>query len=187
MKHAVTKVAGEHSQDTASIIVIGYGNTLRRDDGAGIVFAEKLVAHWLSQGIPSQLLTSTQLLPEMAADISHDAIDAVVFVDAAAHDLKSGIQIAKVGIGPTSPSSGHNLDATTLIVYANLLYGHCPHAWLVTIPGADFAHGQGFSPSVTQWLTNDEHIEAIASQLFAEILAETKESSQCTNWELPNA
>ncbi|MCC6454841.1 MAG: hydrogenase maturation protease [Caldilineaceae bacterium] len=181
----MTRVAGERSQEPAPIVVIGYGNTFRRDDGAGVALAEKLVAHWIAQGRAVRLLTSTQLLPEMAADISHDAIDAVVFVDAAANDLQSGIQIAKVEAGPTSPSSGHNLDATTLLVYANLLYGHCPRAWLVTVPGTDFVHGQGFSPRVTQWLTNDHDIAAIASQLFAEI--EIKESSQCTNLELPNA
>jgi hydrogenase maturation protease len=190
MKHAAIKDARKYHRDTVPIVVIGYGNTLRRDDGAGIALAEKLVAHWLAHGIPAQLLTSTQLLPEMAAEISNDRVESVVFVDAAAHNANSGIQISRVAAGPASPSSGHNLEATTLLVYADVLYGHCPHGWLVTVPGTDFAHGEGLSPGVTKWLTNDHDVAAIASQLLAEIHTEiphrNTESSQCTNLELPN-
>lgn len=161
-----------------NIVVIGYGNTLRRDDGAGVALAEKLVAHWLTQDVPAQLLTSTQILPEMAADIGRNdgdddnPIEAVVFVDTAAQSSAEGIQIARVEPETASPSSGHNLNPATLLVYATLLYGGAPPAWLVTVPGVDFAHGQGFSPQVAHWLNED--IAAIASQLLAEIRETSK-------------
>ena len=141
MKHAATKPVCEKTMETPHILVIGYGNTLRSDDGAGIALAKKLVAHWLAAGVPAQLHTSTQLLPEMAADIGSTEVEAVIFVDAAAQSSSRGIQYARVEAGPTSPSMGHNLDPLTLLVYTGLLYGHYPKAWLVTIPGFDFAHG----------------------------------------------
>src|SRR5690606_27866057 len=121
---------------------------------------------------------------EMAANISSEEIEAVVFVDAAAQASIHGIQISRVKAEPASPSSGHHLDPSTLLVYASLLYGRQPPAWLVTVPGVDFAHGEGFSPEVTRWLTND--IAAIGSRLCTEILTEVRESTQCTNLELPN-
>ena len=174
MKHGATKAA-EQSADTPQILVLGFGNTLRSDDGAGVALAEKLVVHWLAQGVGVQFLTTTQLLPELAAFIAQEEVKAVVFVD-------MGIQIAKVELDSTSPSLGHHLDPTTLLVYAHLLYGRTPRAWLVTIPGQDFEHGQEFSPEVTRLLGS---APTVATQLLARILVEIEECVPCMNLPLP--
>ena len=35
------------------VLVIGYGNSLRRDDGAGLVLAAALVDDWQANGLPA--------------------------------------------------------------------------------------------------------------------------------------
>ena len=186
MKHGATKAA-EQSADTPQILVLGFGNTLRSDDGAGVALAEKLVVHWLAQGVGVQFLTTTQLLPELAAFIAQEEVKAVVFVDTGGFVdtgsfVDTGIQIAKVELDSTSPSLGHHLDPTTLLVYAHLLYGRTPRAWLVTIPGQDFGHGQEFSPEVTRLL---DSAPTVATQLLARILVEIEECVPCMNLPLP--
>jgi Ni,Fe-hydrogenase maturation factor len=47
------------------ILVIAYGNPLRRDDGAGVALAKKLVRYWQKRGITARLLVVTQLTPEL--------------------------------------------------------------------------------------------------------------------------
>jgi hypothetical protein len=141
------------------------------------------VDYWLARGLSARLLTGTQLLPEMAAEIAADGVDAVVFVDSlaaigaeqtAAPNSRPSIQIAKVEMDATSPSMGHHLGPSTLLIYAATLYRCRPPAWLVTIPCVDFAHGQGFSPKVMNWLTA---VPTVATRLLAEI----KETIPCMN------
>jgi hydrogenase maturation protease len=155
------------------IVVIGYGNSLRRDDGAGVRFAEAIVDAWRATGQPARLLTSVQLLPEMAEEFAGQA-PAVVFVDASAELESASIRIAEVEPHSNQASLGHHLSPATLLVYAALLYGRSPRAWLVTIPGHDFAHGEGFSPPVSRLLDG-------ASLVACDLLAVIKDSIPCMN------
>jgi hydrogenase maturation protease len=125
-----------------SVLVIGYGNTLRQDDGAGVALAERLVTHWQGQGMPATLLATTQLAPEQAAEIASDGVTAVIFVDAAVGAPQDGVQIRRVENQEPSPGLGHHLDPAALMVYAHLLYRRTVPAWLVTVPGLAFDHGE---------------------------------------------
>jgi hydrogenase nickel incorporation protein HypA/HybF len=165
MKHGATKEAKSQTLNT-SILVIGYGNPYRRDDGAGPVFAEKLTRCWLKQGIATRVITDIQLMPEMVEEIARDEINAVVFVDSGVNIPSFTFQTSQVEIDAVSPTLGHQLEPATLLVYASLLYGHCPRAWLVTVPGVDFAHGHGFSPQVAHLLHG---VTALAQQLLSEM------------------
>ena len=162
----------------AQIVVIGYGNSLRRDDGAGLVLAQEVVDYWERVGIPARLITDTQLLPEMAAQLADDFIEAVVFADTsaptgAATEISS-IRITEVSLDSPTARMGHHLDPTTLLVYTALLYGRYPRAWLVTIPGTDFSHGEGFSRQVNELLA---HVGPVAHALLETI----KEAVPCMN------
>ncbi len=44
----------------------------------------------------------------------------------------------------------HGLGAAALIELARRLYGFGGEAWLATVPGADFDHGEGLSPATRQ-------------------------------------
>lgn len=136
-----------------TILIIAYGNSLRRDDGAGLVLGRQLASAWQNQGIHLTLLETHQLTPELALEIAQPTVAAVVFVDtrdAAHHPSESNGQESTrlrqlVVDGEDSPSLGHQLNPTTLCIYAGNLYNHQPPAWLITVPGWDFGHGEGLS------------------------------------------
>lgn len=137
------------------ILLIGYGNDLRRDDGAGLVLAGTIEKSWRISGVAVKHLSVHQLLPELAEEIARPEVSAVVFVDArvgAAGEINPQVQVQPLVVETQSPSLGHHLDPTTLLAYAGLLYGRQPPAWLVTVPAADFGYGEGLSETVQRTL-----------------------------------
>lgn len=135
------------SETDRSVLVIGYGNSLRRDDGAGLILAEKLAAYWKAQGRQVELITAHQLEPEMAEHIAAIGAAAVVFVDAEAATTEGPrqIRLSPIPKGDNSPSLGHHFSPSLLMLYAMQLYGCTADAWLLTAPGYDFGHGEGLS------------------------------------------
>jgi hydrogenase maturation protease len=122
------------------LLVIGYGNTLRRDDGVGPCVAESIAA----LGLPGvQALACALLTPELAEPVARARI--VVFVDAAV-DAPRQVQLR--GLGPAdSPSIlAHAADPRALLALARDLFGHAPEAWWLTIPVEDLGIGEGLSP-----------------------------------------
>lgn len=149
------------------ILLIGYGNDLRRDDGAGLILAERLEHAWHSQGVAVKRLPVHQLTPELAAEIAEPDITAVIFVDArviAPGELDPQVQVQSLNREPLSPSLGHYLDPATLLLYADHLYGRRPSAWLVTVPAEDFGYDESLSQITQQALVS-------AQTLPAELLA----------------
>ncbi len=125
-------------------LIIGYGNTLRGDDGAGPRIAEA-VESWNLPGV--RVLAVPQLTPELAADIA--AACRVVFVDAAWPTASSPTpeEITLVAITPFTGSrfSTHFSDARGLLALAAGLYAQSPEAYLLTIPGRTFEIGTPLS------------------------------------------
>ena len=68
----------EQQVSPASLLVIGYGNTLRRDDGVGPKLADAVAALGLT-GV--RTLACALLTPELAEAVSQ--AQRVIFVDAA--------------------------------------------------------------------------------------------------------
>ena len=136
------------------ILIIACGNSLRRDDGAGLILAEKLETDWRSAGADVERISVHQLAPELAVDIARADVTAVVFVDTRAMEPDAGLQVRPIETGSSSPSLGHYLDPSTLVAYASLLYGKHPPAWQVTVPGIDFDHGEGLSGNVENIVVN---------------------------------
>ena len=140
------------------ILLIAYGNPLRRDDGAGLRLAELMTRRWRAAGMPVRRLAVHQLTPELAAEIAEPDVAAVVFVDARAEPLVVDNPAAlAVAVTPlalpdaASPSLGHHIGPATLLAYAALLLDGrpAPPAWLVTTPGLDFEHGEGLSEAAS--------------------------------------
>jgi hydrogenase maturation protease len=171
MKHGATR-AKKAQAATSSILIIGYGNPLRRDDGAGPLVATKLARYWAKVGIPARLITDIQLMPEMAEDIASNDVQQVVFVDSGVNIAPFAYHISRVEVDAASPALGHHLEPETLLVYAAMLYQRYPRAWLVTVPGEDFTLGSGFSAGVDHLL----HEIAALGEL---LLSEMKERVPC--------
>jgi hydrogenase maturation protease len=131
----------------SSCLIVGIGNDLRHDDGAGRVVAESL------RGAPEGLVdvrVTHQLVPELADAIR--AYERVVFVDAAVDVTQ--VRSRRLVPAPLTPSpgSGHHGDAAQLLTLAAICGGPVPSAWLVTIPAGDLAVGEGLSPATAAHL-----------------------------------
>jgi hydrogenase maturation protease len=130
--------ADAHHRD-GPLLVLGYGNTLRRDDSAGPLLAEEIAA----EGYPGvYAVACAQLSPEHAAWVAEAG--AVVFVDA----MVGGDE--RVRLLPLDPvASGqvrtHGLIPEALLGLARDIYGHTPRAWLLPVPAEDFRFGEQLS------------------------------------------
>jgi hydrogenase maturation protease len=122
-----------------SLLVIGYGNTLRRDDGVGPRAADAVAALNLF-GV--QVLSCPLLTPELAEPISR--VRMVVFVDAAV-DAPRDVQLRKLQPAASSQIMAHAADPATMLALARDVFGHSPEAWLLTIPVQDLAIGDELS------------------------------------------
>jgi hydrogenase maturation protease len=137
------------------ILIIAYGNPLRQDDGAGLILAERLEQAWLACQIEVERLAVHQLIPELTLEVAREGVSAVVFVDTRAvlpNETEFETQMNPVSAGQVSSALGHHLDPTMLLTYVRLLYGKQLPAWLVTVPGVDFGHGEELSQLARQAL-----------------------------------
>ncbi|HBB36354.1 MAG TPA: hydrogenase maturation protease [Cyanobacteria bacterium UBA8803] len=150
-----------NSTDTAisqnPVVVIGYGNSLRSDDGVGQLVATQ-VQGW---ELPSlRVLAVHQLTPELAETL--ESAKYAIFIDAcpvseAETDSAGGSH--GVQVCPLQPmdaenfSMGHVSDPRSLLALTQVVYGHSPPAWLITIPAINFEFGENLSPLAQQGVT----------------------------------
>jgi hydrogenase maturation protease len=124
----------------SAILVIGYGNTLRRDDGVGPRVAETIA----TLNLPGVTTLACPLLtPELADPVAK--AERVVFVDAAI-DTPREVQFRKLEPAESSQIMAHAADPRTLLALARDVFGRVPEAWWLTIPVDDLAIGDTFSP-----------------------------------------
>lgn len=128
------------------MLVIGYGSTLRSDDGVGQHVANEVAA----QGWPAvRGIARTQLMPELAAELAEAEL--VIFVDAIVSSA-SGVQAEDITIAPDAQPGPmtHHATPQGLLALAQSLYGRSPRALLISVPGTDFELGESLSPAVLQ-------------------------------------
>jgi hydrogenase maturation protease len=121
------------NQPPASLLVIGYGNTLRGDDGVGPRVAEAVGALGLAN---VRTLICQQLSPEHAVPIA--VAEIVVFVDASV-DAPAQVQWRPILPSNTSQLMAHAADPGTMLALARDVFGHVPCAWWLTIPAVNLA------------------------------------------------
>ncbi len=130
----------QNERPAAGLLIIGYGNTLRRDDGVGPKVADAVE----DLGLPDVLTLSCPLLtPELAEPISKASV--VVFVDAAV-DVPLEVQRRKLEPAASSQVMAHAASPPTLLAIARDVFGHAPEAWLLTIPVNSLGVGENLSP-----------------------------------------
>lgn len=130
---------------TLQILVIGYGNTLRSDDGVGQAIVE-LVKAWNLSNV--QVLAVHQLTPELAEPLS--CADLAIFVDAYPADFEQKVQVCPLAPAPCGWTMGHTSAPKGLLAIAQALYNYYPQAWLVAIPANSFELGDSLSPLAEQ-------------------------------------
>ena len=138
-----------------ALLVIGYGNTLRGDDGVGPHVAGTVEAMCLT-GV--RTLVCQQLSPEHAEAIAQ--ADNVIFVDAAV-DAPGKVQFRPIEPNDTSQLMAHAADPRTMLALARDVFGHVPRAWWLTIPAEKMDFCETFTPEARRGC--DEAVTMIQS------------------------
>jgi hydrogenase maturation protease len=143
------------------ILIVGYGNTLRGDDGVGPRAAELLADD--PRLVAAEVLQRHQLTPELATDIAEAAL--VVLVDASETGRPGEITVRRLDgpsagrvatAGPGSQAAGvaggsawtHQVDAESLLALARELWGATPAAFVVGVGVESMELGDELSPAV---------------------------------------
>jgi hydrogenase maturation protease len=129
-----------------SILIIGYGNNLRSDDGVGRYLAEIID----QQQLPLvKTLSVHQLTPELVLEITES--QSVIFIDAitqcryAIASLTGEITLQSLEASQDKTRLGHTSNPEQLLSLCQNLYNKLPPAWLLTIPTTNFEFGETFS------------------------------------------
>ncbi len=133
------------------VLVIGYGNPLRGDDGLGIAAVEMLMQRAEKAphgpGVAIRFRAAHQLTPEIAADLAET--DFAVFIDAACDNVQGDIIHRRVLPSVSATGSfSHQLTPEVLLALAERLYGRSPEAHLYSIGAASFEYGETLSEPV---------------------------------------
>jgi len=157
------------------VLIVGFGNTLRRDDGVGVCAAELLAADPRLATRPVEVRAAYQLLPEMALDMG--SVSVVIFVDADLRGLPGSVEVRPiVADAPRSDAdaraepgaSSHHVGGGELVALAAELTGHRPEAVAIGIGVADTGLGEGLSPAVEAALPR---VLEVVARLVAQHLA----------------
>lgn len=121
-------------------LVIGYGNDLRSDDGAGRVVADRIEA----LGLPGvEVRSLSQLTPELSLEIA--GTDRVVFVDASVEASETTMVPIEAEAAEGSAWTHYTTPASLLAMTGAV--GAVPElAYAVAIPAEDIGLGTELSP-----------------------------------------
>jgi hydrogenase maturation protease len=140
------------------ILVIGYGNTLRGDDGAGVAAAKRIAERFPQVDV----MTVHQLQPELAETITW--YDTVFFIDASV----SVREIQITALAPEQeprPGGTHATTPAMLVALSSELYSRRPdNVFLGAVPASVCDHGESFSSLTAKKV--EECVDRFALQLL---------------------
>ena len=121
-------------------LLIGYGNDLRSDDGAGRVVAERVEA----MSLPGVRVRSVmQLTPELALEMA--GCDRVVFVDASVAVAETTMRAVTEEPAPAGAMT-HQASPGALLGMVRTMGTTPPEAVVISIPVTDLALGMELTP-----------------------------------------
>jgi hydrogenase maturation protease len=133
------------------ILIIGYGNPLKSDDGLGWHAAQELSQELTHAEV--KIIRAHQLTPELAEEAS--TAELVLFIDAWEGAPPGEIRCEAIHLddglddGPSGASlHSHDLRPATILQLARELYGFSPRAFLLTVTGEHFEDGDSLSEPV---------------------------------------
>lgn len=140
-------------------LLIGYGNTLRSDDGAGVWIVEEFSRRYPGR---AQCLVMQQLGPELAEPIARTSC--VVFVDASV--VVPTVSTFRIEhLKPASfAHSTHFYNPQSLLYSCSQLYDYSPaDAYVVHVPVRSLEVGDTLTQEVRS--QSEDAVEAIATLL----------------------
>ena len=128
----------------SKILIVGYGNPYREDDGIGHVIAEA-IEKWAAEKKFENLtvITAYQLELEMVEDVA--VHDLVVFIDAHVEDYSENIVFEKVEPKETKGFTTHVFGPGDLAALSEKFYNHIPEILILSVPGYKFDLGGDLS------------------------------------------
>jgi hydrogenase maturation protease len=131
------------------VLVVGYGNGLRGDDGVGWHVVQALQDEGYGEEVAVQ--ACHQLLPEVAERLC--GVAGVIFVDACVGsdgDRPGAVRCERVTVGAGAGAGfSHHLSPAVVLAWAQRLYGCCPEAVVCSVVGESFGYNEVLSPAVT--------------------------------------
>jgi hydrogenase maturation protease len=123
------------------VLVIGYGNTLRGDDAAGVRAAELIAKHRPE----IECVCMHQLMPELAEQIAES--DIIFFLDADVHAAQPNVRLIEPRVEDDQPRT-HFISPESLLRLSQQLYQRMPlKAYIVGIPASQFEFSEELSAS----------------------------------------
>lgn len=156
------------------VLIIGYGNPLRRDDSLGWHASRLLARLNYAPDASTRVEMCHQLTPDLAALVSE--VDLVIFIDAMRRPTSSapgsqsteGVYCQAVEPDPTAASNlSHYLTPQALLTYTHLLYHHYPRAFMLSVIGSTFDYGENLSPAMREAVPLLlEHVQRLINSTF---------------------
>jgi len=120
------------------VLVLGYGNPSRQDDGAGHVLSRLLVRSVRKCGDEATLWRGHQLVPE--AVLEAEDVDVAIFCDASLIAHENGYALERV-----DPSSSgrdglnmHTFGPGSVLALAEKVLGRVPEGLILSVSGVSF-------------------------------------------------
>lgn len=137
------------------LLVIGYGNPMREDDGIGWHLARFLEEK--NEDDTVHIIQSHQLMPEYSEEVSK--AKKVLFID-----CKEGPEVGKIDFKKIEPayydaenkSTFHHMSIEGILSVAGTLYKHMPEAWVFTVESNQFGHNEWCSTEMRKFMTDIE-------------------------------
>lgn len=137
------KTRAEESGRPYDLVLIGFGNAVRSDDGAGPAVIERL----RREAVPPRvaLADAFQLTPELA-DLAGQS-DRLILIDASVDQAPGTIDLRRL-MSVAKPGIGHRLEPTQFLMLARQLRGGPRRAAAYTIGVESLEYGEGLSEPV---------------------------------------
>ena len=130
-----------------SILLIGYGNSTRMDDGVGWYIADR-IEEKLNDLV--EVMKADQLAVEMVDDIKDR--DLVIFVDAHVSEVDDWIRSEEVKPDPRPGLITHIIKPSNLLAFCESLYHKHPKAHIFSIKGVNFDFGEELSEQTQRYV-----------------------------------
>ncbi|MGI0481543.1 hydrogenase maturation protease [Geminocystis sp. CENA526] len=142
-----------------SWLIIGYGNTLRNDDGVGQIIAQTIEK---SSFLNVKCIYQHQLTPELVENIK--LFQNVIFIDASVESLKVDvINLPRFNINNYA-EYGHYCNPEYLLYLTKLIYNESPKSYLITIPIENIDLGENLSPLAKKGM--EKAVKIITEMIF---------------------
>lgn len=143
---------------SGGVLLVGYGNVMRSDDGLGWHAAGRLAEDQRFDG--SVVLQRQQLTPELALDISESALVVLIDANTALAPGVFSVKMVEPAADVPDRTWSHHVSPTTLVTIARELYGRACEVYIVSCGVQSLDIGDRLSPVVEQALP--QMVDAIA-------------------------